>query len=158
MKYFAALLLVTLFSMNAEAKRAYSVAGCGLGNQVFGKENQVLAATTNGTSANQMFGITSGTSNCVDGSGATAQNRMPLFIETNKLNLANDIARGQGETLASLTEIMGCQKADLVGTTLQKNYERIFTTENNNASDISDSILGVVKGEALLASDCKQVI
>ncbi len=158
MKYFIALAFLAMFAGQAEAKKLYGTAGCGLGNMVFGKENQVLAATTNGTSYSQLFGITSGTSNCTDGGAATAQNRLPRFVETNKLALANDIARGQGDTLASVTEIMGCSNANLVGTALQKNYERIFTSENSNASDITDSILGVVKSENALASDCKRVI
>ena len=42
--------------------------GCGLGSMAFegndGLISQVSAATTNGTSGNQTFGITSGTSNC----------------------------------------------------------------------------------------------
>lgn len=157
MKYLVTLAFISMFAMQAEAKRLYGTAGCGLGNMVFGKENQVLAATTNGTSYSQMFGITSGTSNCTDAGGATAQ-VLPRFVESNRLALANDIARGQGETVESVAAIMGCQNVDLVGTTLQKNYERIFTTENSNASDITSSILGVVKGENTLVSDCKRVI
>ena len=158
MKYVFALAFIALFAGQAQAKRVYGTAGCGLGNMVFGKDNQVLVATTNGTSYSQLFGITSGTSNCTDNGAATAQNRLPRFVESNRLALANDIARGQGETLASVSEIMGCSNQGLVGTTLQKNFERIFTSENNNASDITNSILGVVKSENDLASDCKRVI
>ena len=42
-------------------------AGCGLGSMIITKNTkvmQVLAATTNGTSGSQTFGITFGTSNC----------------------------------------------------------------------------------------------
>ena len=42
--------------------------GCGLGSMIIKNQNstmlQAIAATTNGTSGNQTFGITSGTSNC----------------------------------------------------------------------------------------------
>lgn len=158
MKLILAIAFLAMFAGTAQAKRLYGTAGCGLGNMVFGKDTQVLAATTNGSSYSQLFGITSGTSNCTDGGAATAENRLPRFVETNRLALANDIARGQGDTLASVTEIMGCSDANLVGTALQKNYERIFTSENSDASDITNSILGVVKSENALASDCKRVI
>ncbi|RYZ63378.1 MAG: DUF3015 domain-containing protein, partial [Proteobacteria bacterium] len=47
--------------------RKYGTAGCGLGNMILGKENQVFAATTNGTLGNQSFGITFGTLNCEGG-------------------------------------------------------------------------------------------
>ncbi len=45
----------------------YGEAGCGLGSMIFGDSPgfvQVLAATTNGCSGSQTFGITTGTSNC----------------------------------------------------------------------------------------------
>lgn len=158
MRFILAIAFLAMFAGTAQAKRLYGVAGCGLGNLAFGKDSQIFAATTNTSSGSQMFGITSGTSNCTDGGAATAQNRLPHFVETNRLALANDIARGQGDTLASVTEIMGCSDANLVGTALQKNYERIFTSENSDASDITNSILGVVKSENVLASDCKRVI
>lgn len=158
MKYFIAFAVVAMVGVQAEAKKLYGTAGCGLGNLIFGKNMQVLAATTNGSFYSQSFGISSGTSNCQDNGGGSAQNRMPRFVESNQVALANDIARGQGETVASLSKIMGCSNVDLVGTTLQKNYERIFTTNSTSASDITNTILGVVKSESELAADCKAVI
>ena len=42
--------------------------GCGLGSEIISDKNsvlmQIVAVTTNGTSGNQTFGITSGTSGC----------------------------------------------------------------------------------------------
>src|SRR5262245_22752963 len=63
----------------------YGAAGCGLGSVFFGSKPgfiQVLAATTNGTSGNQTFGITSGTSNCDTGSGGSASAK--VFIAANR--------------------------------------------------------------------------
>ena len=59
---------------------AYGPAGCGLGSIVMGSKPgfmQVFAASTNGCSGSQTFGITTGTSNCKDApSGeASAQER-----------------------------------------------------------------------------------
>ena len=55
--------------------------GCGLGSLVIKDQStvmlQVLAATTNGTSGSQTFGITSGTSNC---------NKPSNFVANDKLN------------------------------------------------------------------------
>ena len=98
----------------------YGVAGCGLGSIVFGDQPgliQVVAATLNGTGV-QTFGITSGTSNCGE---AGKQARANQFIEVNKEALANDIARGTGDSVASLAEVMGCQNTDFP-TQLRKNY------------------------------------
>ena len=50
----------------ASADKVYNMAGCGLGSIVISSDGfvQIFAATTNGSTANQTFGITSGTSNC----------------------------------------------------------------------------------------------
>jgi len=134
---------------------AYGAAGCGLGSIVIGNKPgfmQVLAATTNGTSGSQTFGITSGTSNCADtGGGAkSAQN----FVETNREALAKDIARGQGETIASLSALAGCQGA--VGTTLQADFGKIFTKASLTDKHVSSNVVDVLKAHGELS--CKKLI
>src|SRR5437868_5113862 len=84
----------------------YGVAGCGLGSMVFGNQEgamQVIAATLNSTGV-QTFGITSGTSNC--GHGLFAKAEINSFIQSNSVALENDIARGQGETLSTLNNML----------------------------------------------------
>jgi hypothetical protein len=161
------LILVVLASLlvvaGAEAKmRPYGAAGCGLGSLVFKNNNntvsQVLAGTTNGTFYSQTFGITSGTSNCTDGGLVAKAKEIPMFIETNQVALANDIARGKGETLANLSKVMGCSDDHRLGTTLQKNYSGIFTTENIKSARVTGSIINTVKGDAELAGQCKNVV
>ena len=83
--------------------------GCGLGTMVFdgqsGKVSKILAATTNGTSGNQTFGITFGTLGC-DGTGTiSSSEKLAMFIDGNMDNLARDIAKGEGETLATLSAV-----------------------------------------------------
>src|SRR3954464_7446787 len=63
-------------------KSTYGTAGCGLGSLVFGDQKgaiQILAATTNTTFGTQTFGITTGTSNCVDTAAGSAGAR--IFTE-----------------------------------------------------------------------------
>lgn len=125
MKKLSAILALGLalsFNANAQGKKqslhdqftgqGYGVAGCGLGSVVFGDKPgmiQVVAATLNNTAGNQTFGITTGTSNCGE-SGKSA--RATQFIEVNKVSLENDLARGAGEAIVALSEVMGCQNAD----------------------------------------------
>ncbi len=102
----------------------YGVAGCGLGSMVFGKQegvSQVLAATVNSTGV-QTFGITSGTSNC--GRGLFAKAEINSFIQSNAIALENDIVRGQGETLSTLNNMLGCSAQ--FGNILQENYKNIY--------------------------------
>ncbi len=101
--------------------QGYGLAGCGLGSIVFGEAPgiiQVIAATLNGFSGTQTFGITSGTSNCGE-SGKVA--RAHDFIQVNKVALDNDLARGNGESVAALGEVMGCHNSDF-SSSLRKSY------------------------------------
>lgn len=134
--------LATLgFAMSAQAagdvlkgNGVYGTAGCGLGSMVFGNEQgpvQVLAATLNGTGV-QTFGITSGTSNC--GKGLFAKAEINSFIESNSVALENDIARGQGETLSTLNDILGCGAE--FNSTLQQNFKNIYAPEVNSSEAI----------------------
>ncbi|HEY8271369.1 MAG TPA: DUF3015 family protein [Pseudobdellovibrionaceae bacterium] len=112
----------------------YGDAGCGLGSMVFGNKEgivQVVAATLNGTGM-QTFGITSGTSNC--GPGLFSSAEINSFMQSNAVALENDIARGQGETLSTLNNMLGCSSQ--FGDTLQKNYKNIYSPGINPAQKI----------------------
>ncbi|PIK14766.1 DUF3015 family protein [Halobacteriovorax sp. JY17] len=135
-----------LISVSASAA-SYQAQGCGLGSTLFtdgsSLMHQVLGATTNGSSGNATFGMTSGTSNCeLDGMGGQAN---AVFIKANKVALSNDIARGQGATLASLSRMYGCTNLKAVGSALQKNYKTIFSADNTEASSIDMSIRNVIE-------------
>lgn len=117
-----------LFASSAYADH-YGMAGCGLGSQVFKEDGkvQILAATTNGTSGTQTFGITSGTSNCRDSKHAMAAN----YINVNEDALKKDAARGEGEVLSGLSKIYGCENTQAFNQTLKQHYAEIFDNETD---------------------------
>lgn len=140
MKLLVIALAMVGFSMTANAAKGlkgdgvYGTAGCGLGSIVFGNEEgpvQIIAATLNGTGV-QTFGITSGTSNC--GKGAFAKAEVDSFIQSNAVALEGDIARGQGETLSTLNNMLNCDAQ--FGETLQQNYKSIYAPGANSAEKI----------------------
>lgn len=139
--------LISMMTSMAFAK-AYGDAGCGLGSQVFQNNNetisQVLAATTNGTSGNQTFGITSGTSNCTEGGHVRSAMQVPMFIEVNKLTLAKESARGQGETVAGLAQLMGCD-AQSLGHAMQANYKQLFVDTSMQPAAIEAGINSMIQ-------------
>ena len=146
-----ALALVTL-SVSAFAnhhKGGYGAAGCGLGSMLVEKDNtwwkQVLAATTNGISGNQTFGISSGTLNCDSPTpGKTAQ--VEAYIEANRMALANDIARGNGETISGLSKVYGCDNSAELGKALKSNYRTIFPTSDVATNTMASEITTVASG------------
>lgn len=130
----------------------YGPAGCGLGSLIFEPDSgftQIFAATTNGTSGNQTFGITTGTSNCDDTAGGSASAK--AFIQTNRTALAKDIARGRGETIANLSELAGCKDDKAAGRALQRNFKRIFPGASVSDGQVSESVVTVLKEDKTLA-------
>jgi hypothetical protein len=152
-----AMLSCLLVSATAAAD-GYGPAGCGLGSMVIGSKpgfTQVFAATTNGTSASQTFGISSGTSNCDASGAATEKKAAKVFIEANREALAKDIARGSGETIETLADIAGCSDSAAVGVSLQKSFKTIFPSSKVSSEDVSSSVLKQLQSNPALA--CKSV-
>ena len=126
--------------------------GCGLGSLVFEGQNglmsQTAAATTNGTSGNQTFGVTSGTSNCEQYKTFVYNEKVDIFVAENMDNLATDIARGQGEyvnTLAVLMEVPDVKKASF-RSQLQGHFSDIYTSGKVTHSEVVQNILFVAEG------------
>lgn len=135
--------------------RNYGLAGCGLGSQVMGaKDGQIFAGTTNGTFGNQTFGITSGTSNCIGTPTSAKADRMDKYIVANKVRLADDIARGEGETIQGLAQLMNCQQANELGSRLQSKFSTIFESHDMTANQITDRIITVVGQDTALSASC----
>ncbi|WP_413580430.1 DUF3015 family protein [Bdellovibrio sp. HCB288] len=118
------------FSKSDLSNGSYGTAGCGLGALAFGNKSgpiQIFASTLNGTGV-QTFGMSTGTSNC--GPSVFAANETKAFIDNNAVALENDIVRGQGETLMTLSKMMNCN-SDVLGVTLKNNYKTIYTGEQS---------------------------
>lgn len=87
--------------------------GCGLGKLAFQnyphaktKGIQVSMALLNVTGYNT-FAISSGTSGCTDDGRWWAENKTTMFAELNSDALAQEMAQGGGEHLASLATLLG---------------------------------------------------
>jgi hypothetical protein len=159
----ASVLAVLLFAATASAQDAqplverftgqkYGTAGCGLGSVLFGNKPglvQVLAATTNGTFGTQTFGITTGTSNCEETRASATAAR--TFIQANREAVSKDIARGNGETISSLSTLAGCADASAVGAALQRDFNAIFPNAQVSDVTVSDSVVNALKGHPELA-------
>ena len=87
--------------------------GCGLGKLAwmdYGSQKQiapqVMMATTNGTFGSQTFGISSGTSGCTN-DGMIMKNKHINMTSRVFESLAQEMAQGRGEHLASLAALLG---------------------------------------------------
>ncbi len=131
--------------------------GCGLGTLIFagssGKIPKLLALTTNGTFANQFFGVTFGTLGC-NGSGTITKLRVTQFIHGNIDNLARDIARGSGETFDTLSNLWGitdnADRSQFVEIA-QSYYDFIFTSEQVDSNQVFTNLNQLISKTAFIS-------
>lgn len=129
------LILVGMLSVTFSVSAAsYGMAGCGLGSLAI-KENtkmQIFAATTNGTSGNQTFAITTGTSNCTAGGVALKSKEQEIFVHVNYDSLEKEMATGKGDKLNALAGLFGCSKNSKEFANFTKsNYSKLFSEKEN---------------------------
>lgn len=137
-------ILVAVFSLFVLSTASFAAstgdAGCGLGSVIFQKNSklsQSLALTTNSTFLNQLFGITSGTSNCAAKGLVKNDAELKYYAEANLPSLKVDVARGSGESLVALAQIMGCSKDRVAhfSATAQSRFESLFPNDQITAAD-----------------------
>lgn len=150
-------ILIILFLISSSAFAAgkpYGTAGCGFGSVIMGKNDpQILAATTNNLST-QTFSISSGTSNCVNNDNKTVQ--IKSFIEANYESLITEMARGNGDTIATLSGLYGCNSQSFTRA-IQKNYPHIISA-SDDATLIMQEINVAIKNSSELKNSCLHVI
>ena len=146
---FALTLIFATTSFAADMGVARNNTGCGLGTVLFqGSANdssllQAFQATTNGTSGNQTFGISSGTSECKQPEKFAQNERLNEFVYANLDTLAKDIAQGGGESVQTLAELMQVppEKREAFYRNLQTHFGEIFPRENVEYAQVVDTIV-----------------
>ena len=153
MKKHFALALLAVASMASAAK--YGTAGCGLGSLAFGDQKgmiQIVAATVNNILIPQSSAITTGTSTCPEDGVALVDRERALFAEANFQVIKQEIAMGQGENVAVLASLYGCNGASVgsFGSAVQASYGTIG--KSASAPEMLDAIDGVVRSNAALST------
>jgi hypothetical protein len=154
------LLVIGLLGLSASAANAvgqYGMAGCGIGALVFGDKPgsvQIAAGLLNNLISPQTSAITSGTSNCYEDGGRAAAD---MYIETNKVSLQEDVARGQGETLSGLLTLWKCDNTAQISSSLQQNYNQIFASPTSS-NEIKGTMQNTIKSNKDLATSCQTLI
>ncbi len=120
-----------------------SQTGCGLGSVIIKDDSSAvmlaLQATTNATSWNQTFGITSGTLGCKK-TKLVMNERAEEFVASNMDILAKEIAVGHGESIDTLAELLNIEDKATFSASLQSNYNSIYTSQKVEMNDVLDNI------------------
>ncbi len=142
----------------AASSSAFAVApggpGCGWGNMLFEGDSgpvHFLATTTNGTSGNKTFGMTSGTNGCsLDGKLTYGGKSMIGSIMD---EFSQDVAMGQGDALNAVAVMMGVAPEDrqTFAEVTHQNFKVIFPSENVTADQVMNSLEKVMKADPRLS-------
>lgn len=153
----AVFLVVPMATVMSTAMAARDNVGCGFGSSLFDgksdKASQILAVTTNGTSGNQTFGISSGTLGCEEGGVVQASAAINMFAGNNLDVLSRDMSVGQGETLESLATLMKIKSEDksTFFTAARVNYGKIFSADDITAGKMLENLYTVMAEQKTLA-------
>lgn len=135
--------LAAVVALGSVVQAANSQTGCGLGSILIKDDSSALMlalqATTNGTSGNQTFGITSGTLGCKK-TKLVMNERASEFVASNMDSLAKDISVGYGENLDTLAELLNVEDKSSFSIALQTNYNKIYSAESVKMADVLDNI------------------
>lgn len=141
--YAAALMTPTI----ALARGNHPMAGCGLGyvllsNKDNARVTQILGATTNGTSGNQTFGITSGTSGCTEDGAVKLVKEAEVFAEVNLESLRREMAAGDGEFVRAFASLIvsDASKVPAMVKLFQAEYASLFPTPETNSADLLERL------------------
>lgn len=153
MKKIAAGLL--LLSSSSAFAVAPGGGGCGWGNALFegqsGPAPHVLAVTTNGTSGNNTFGMTTGTNGC-DVSGKIGYSGKSMLAAVMD-EFSEDAAKGEGEALTAVSVAMGIQPEDRAkfAQLTHDKFNTIFPNQNVTAEQVYNSLQQVMKSDSQLS-------
>jgi hypothetical protein len=134
-----------------------NIGTCGWGSKVFeGKKGiapQVLGATTNGTSGNQTFGISFGTSGCTQDGVVSSTWKTAMFIGSNMNKFARDVSRGGGESVESVAHLLNIPESSRpeFARVLQANFGKLFASEDTTSEQVLASMKDVMSGNAELS-------
>jgi hypothetical protein len=147
--------MIAIIPMTAMAAGENNVGSCGWGSKVWQPKGlyQIGATSTNGTSGNQTFAITSGTSGCTQDGAVTSNWKTAMYIDGNKSKLAMDMSKGSGESLESLAQLLGVKDADKVAfyRATKENFAQIFVSEQASADQIASALKQVMAADSTLA-------
>lgn len=128
--------------------------GCGWGNLLMeGKAGigpHFLATTTNGTSGNATFGMTSGTNGCSTSGTITYGGKSMIGAVMDEFS--QDVAVGEGEALTAVAVAMQIAPADRAhfNEVLHDNFAALFPNADVTAEQVHTAVVSVMKQDTRL--------
>jgi hypothetical protein len=155
MKKFLIVAALSVCSTSAFAQ-ASGGNGCGWGQLLFdgqsGAASHILGMTTNGSSGNNTFGVTTGTNGC-SASGTIKYGGKSMVAVGNHMDeFSEDVARGDGEVLTAVAVTLGVAPEDRAHfkETMRVNFTTIFPTKDVTQEDVLANMWQVLGSDEVL--------
>jgi hypothetical protein len=130
---------------------------CGWGNMLLegqsGLPMHVIASTTNGTSGNASFGMTSGTNGCSANGTLTYGGTPMIDLSSIMTEFSEDVARGHGDALRTVAVALNIETQDRAAfdSVMHENFAVIFPSENVTAEEAMSAVMQVMKADDRLS-------
>ena len=130
--------------------------GCGWGQMLFdgqsGGATHILGMTTNGSSFNNTFGVTTGTNGCSASGTIKYGGKSMVAVGQHMDEFSEDVARGDGEVLTAVAVTLGVAPEDRAyfKETMRANFTKLFPTEDVTQEDVLASMWEVLEQDEVL--------
>ena len=74
------------------------------------------------------------------------------YIDANRARILDDLARGDGDTLASLAHVLGCSDTQQLTESLRSRYPILVDEPREH---FADSMLNMLQSDAKVAQSCQ---
>lgn len=153
------LALAVTLTVTSSAVLAVAPGGpdCGWGNLLFdgqsGTPIHVLAATTNVSTGNATFGMTTGTNGCHTFSPLTYRGSSVINISYMMDELSEDMARGNGEALNAVAVMIGVEQEDRAhfACITHDNFSQIFPNTDVTSEQVVNNLAVVMQNDEQLS-------
>ena len=138
---------------------ADSSSGCGMGYEVAPKQSLISSSTRSLVNAtfSSTIAMTMGTSGCAKHSIVYNEAKGIHFAESNKNQLAVEMAQGNGEFVNGFAGVFGCQNAENFGSMVQANYETLLPSNNTSGVELFNNVKSAIKNNAELSKTCSVI-
>lgn len=138
---------------------ADSSSGCGMGYEIAPKQSLVSSSVRSIVNAtfSSTIGMTMGTSGCAKHSIVKNEAKGIHFAEANMNQLAVEMARGNGEFVASFASVYGCNNAEAFGSMVQSRYESVLPSANTSGVELYNNVKAEIRNNAALSASCSLI-
>jgi hypothetical protein len=130
--------------------------GCGWGQIMFegqsGKASHVLALTTNGTSGNNTFGVTTGTNGCSSSGTISYGGKEMVDVSGVMDEFGEDLAQGDGEVITTVAVSIGISQEhrEAFKLTMRDNFDTILPSKDVTMEEVYAAIFAVMAQDETL--------